>query len=124
MSKYEIMYDYLQEYQDECLQQLYYYQTKAIELYTEAFEEILDDLKEYSISFHYHNGDEGWYYDNTYSLTKLTAKRAIEILIDKQSRSNYNTWSFYIENIMGDPLYYLEFNGYEFYSGYIGGDER
>lgn len=124
MSKYDIIDKELKTYQDEYLQQLYYYQAKAIELYTEAFEEILDELKDYSIIYHYHNGANGWEHDSSYTLTKLTAKEAIETLLDKQLGSEYNTWSFYVENLMGDPLYFLEFNGYEFYSDYIAGDER
>lgn len=124
MSKYDSIDKELRPFSADLLQALNWYQAKALELYTEAFEEILDELKEYSISYHYHNGADGWYYDNTYSLTQLTAKEAIEILMDRQLGSDYNTWSFYVENIMGDPLYYLEFNGYEFYSDYIAGDER
>lgn len=124
MSKYEIIYEQLKPFQDEYIQALNDYQAKALELYTEAFDEILEQLKDYSIVYHYHNGADGWYHDSTYSITPLTAKRAVELLLDKQLGSEYNTWSFYVENIMGDPLYYLEFNGYEFYSDYIAGDER
>ena len=124
MSKYDSIDKELRPFSADLLQALNWYQAKALELYTEAFEEILDELKDYSISYHYHTGADGWYYDNTYSLTKLTAKEAIEILMNRQLGSDYNTWSFYVENIMGDPLYYLEFNGYEFYSDYILGDER
>jgi hypothetical protein len=43
------------------------------------------------------------------------------MLMDLQEKDG-NTWSFYIENSQGDPKYFIEYNGYEFDSGTIGGD--
>ncbi len=86
--------------------------------------ELYDKLKEFNVfnaSYHYHLTFDGWNYYKTYNDCQKSAGELISMLMDLQEKDG-NTWSFYIENSQGDPKYFIEYNGYEFDSGTIGGD--
>lgn len=86
--------------------------------------ELYDKLKEFhmfNVSVHFHVSRDGWINDHNITDCQQSVGELISMLMDLQEKHG-NAWAFYIENSMGDPKYFLEYNGYEFYSGTIGGD--
>lgn len=91
-----------------------WYEAKAIEVLTEELYKYLQEFHVFNISFHYHVTMDGWTHYRTYSDCQLSAGELIETLIELHIKHG-NHWAFYIENGQGDPKYFIEYNGYEFY---------
>lgn len=98
------------------------YQSEAIQIFSQSFDLVFDELGDYGISYYYRN-ERRWEHESTYSITRLTGKMAVEKLVELSEESDFKTWVFYVENKNGNPMYFLEYDGYSFNSDYISGEE-
>lgn len=103
----------LKPLEDKLLSDLNWYQAKAIEVLTEELYQFLREFYTFNVSLHYHATFEEWNYYRTYNDCQMSAGELIRKLFELQ-REHGGSWAFYIENGQGDPVLFIDFDGYLF----------
>jgi hypothetical protein len=103
----------LKPIEDKLLSDLNWYQAKTIDIFTEELYQFLQKFHIFNASFHYHVTFEEWNHYRTYNDCQMSAGELVRKLFELQ-REHGNSWVFYIENGQGDPVLFIEFDGYMF----------
>ena len=104
----------LKEFQTALIDSQNWYHAKALEVLVNELYEYLNGFTVFNASFHYFVPFDGWTFFRNLNDCQWSAGELVQELAELHIKHG-GSWAFYIENGVGDPKYFIEFDGYEFY---------